>query len=161
VRWRRSDRIPDEARAALELRPGERLLAAARTRDDRWFAATQRALVGDGRRLDWADIAHAQWSDEEDLLSVQPVDPRVTPLRLGLAEPGRLPETIRERVTASILLTRRVAVPGGTVNLVARDRGDREVNWQEVADGDVDLSAPEVRDVLEAHRSHLAGELGR
>ena len=77
------------------------------------MVATGGALVGVAGRTPWTDVAHAQWFDEEQVLVVDPVPGAGAPLRLRLAEPGRVPETVHERVMASIVLSRRVALPGG------------------------------------------------
>ncbi len=162
MRWRRGDRIPDDARVALALRPRERVLAAAAQADGTWLAATERALVGPGLRIAWADVAHARWHDEELALTVDPVADAFTPARFPLPEPGRLPETVRERVMASIVVTRHVSVPRhGGVRVVGRDVGSRDLVWQVVPDAGVDGEDADVRAVTDALVRELRGELGR
>lgn len=145
----------------LDLLPRERVLVAAQDRAGDWVAATDRALVTADRRLPWADVGHAQWLDEELVLVVEPVDPTSPALRLRLADPGRLPETVHERVMASIVVSRRVAVPGGSVRVVGRDGGDGDLLWQVVADAGVDAAAPDVRSAADAAVAALRAELGR
>jgi hypothetical protein len=153
--------MPDQARAALDLLPRERVLTAARTTDGEWIAATELALVGAGLRIAWADVAHAQWLDEESVLVIDPVTGSAQ-VRLGLAEPGRLPETVHERVMASIVLTRRIAVPsGGAVRVVARTDRSGDVVWQVLPDAGVDADDPDVRRVVDDAVAALRGELGR
>ncbi len=162
MRWRRGDRVPDEAREQLDLRPRERVLAAAQDADGGWVAATEGALVGGGARIPWADVAHAQWRDEESVLLVDPVGDAFRPARFALPDPGRLPETVRERVMASIVVSRRVGVPGGRgVRVVGRELGERELQWQVVPDAGVDAADPEVLRVTDALVAQLRGELGR
>jgi hypothetical protein len=162
VRGRRGDRIPDDARASLDLRARERVLAAAPRSDGKWLAATERALVGPVLRIAWADVAHAQWRDEELVLSVDPVADAFAPARFALPEPGHLPETVRERVMASIVVSRHVSVPGhGGVRVVGRDVGPGDLVWQVVPDAGVDGDDPEVRAVAEGLVTALRGELGR
>ena len=128
----------------------------------RGFAATERALVGPGLRIAWADVAHARWHDEELALTVDPVADAFTPARFPLPEPGRLPETVRERVMASIVVTRHVSVPRhGGVRVVGRDVGSRDLVWQVVPDAGVDGEDADVRAVTDALVRELRGELGR
>ena len=161
MKLRRRQLLPDDARAALPLNRGEKVIAAAQLADGDWVVATGGALVAVAGRTPWTDVAHAQWFGEEQVLVVDPVPGAGAPLRLRLAEPGRLPETVHERVMASIVLSRRVALPGGGARLVAR-RGDGsgETVWQVVADVGVDLADPAVRDRVDAALADLQAELG-
>ncbi len=145
----------------LDLLPRERTLVAVQDKAGRWVAATDRAIVTADRRLDWADVGHAQWLDEELVLVVEPVEPADVALRLALPDPGRLPETVHERVMASIVVSRRVPVPGGFVRIVGRDGGDGELRWQVIADGGVDAAAPDVRRTADSAVVALRSELGR
>jgi hypothetical protein len=104
---------------------------------------------------------HAQWYDEEQVLAVDLLPGGEPSYRLAVADPGRVPETVHERVMASIVLSRRVALPGGGARLVVR-RGDGsgETVWQVVADEGVDLADPAVRDRVDAALADLQAELG-
>ena len=150
--------------AALGARPPERVLAAARLTDGGWLLATDRGVVGTGVRLDWSSITHAQWNDEESALSVSRLDEtgasREQTWRID--EPGMLPETVHERVTATILLSRRLPVEGRRgVRVVARRQpGSDELLWQVVADPGIDATAPAVRAQVAAVMRSMAAELG-
>jgi hypothetical protein len=160
VRLRRRTLLPDEARTALQLQPGERVLAAARVADGGWLVATAGALVGAAGRTPWTEVAHAQWFDEEQVLLVDPVPGAGASLRLPLVEPGRVPETVHERVMASIVLSRRVALPGGGgARLVARRGDDADLVWQVVPDAGTDLTVPAVRSAVDDALARLRGEL--
>jgi hypothetical protein len=162
VRWRRADRVPDEARGTLDLRPRERVLAAAQDAGGGWVAATESALVTGGGRIAWSDVAHAQWRDDDSVLLVDPVGDAFRPARFALPDPGRVPETVRERVMASIVVSRRIGVPGGrAVRVVGREVGQPELQWQVVPDAGVDAGDPEVQRVTDALVAQLRGELGR
>lgn len=137
------------------------MLAAARADDGDWVAATEHALAGPGWRVDWADVAHAQWLDEESALMLDPVPGAFAPRRVALAEPGRLPEAVRERVMASIVVSRRVAVPGGWTRVVGRRVASGQLAWQVVPEAGVDPSADDVRRVVDAAVAQLRAELGR
>jgi hypothetical protein len=161
VRFRRRDRLPDDVRDALPTEPGERVLTAGRATDGAWVVATDRSLIDGTRRTPWTDVVHAQWYDEEKVLDVVLLPGDVPSYRLAIAEPGRVPETVYERVMASIVLSRRVALPGGGARVVAR-RGDGsgETVWQVVVDEGVDLADPAVRDRVDAALADLQAELG-
>ncbi len=161
MRLRRRSLLPDEARAALPLERGERVIAAARTTDGGWVVATARALVRAAGRTPWTDVAHAQWYDEELVLAVDPVPGAGSGLRLPLVEPGRVPETVHERVMASIVLTRRVALDGGGgVQLVARRTDGADLEWQVLPDAGTDLEHPAVRAQVDGALAVLRAELG-
>ena len=151
--------LPDDARAALPLNRGEKVIAAAQLADGDWVVATGGALVVVAGRTPWTDVAHAQWFGEEQVLVVDPVPGAGAPLRLRLAEPGRVPETVHERVMASIVLSRRVALPGGGARLVARRGDGADLAWQVVPDTGTDLGAPEVQAAVEAALTDLRSEL--
>jgi hypothetical protein len=160
VKLRRRPLLPDDARSALPLDRGEKAIAAAQLTDGSWVVATGTALVGVARRTPWADVAHAQWFDEEQLLVVDPVPGAGASLRLRLAEPGRIPETVHERVMASIVLSRRVALPGGGgARLVARRGDGADLTWQVVPDSETDLGAPGVQAAVDEALAGLRSEL--
>lgn len=160
MRFRRGARLPDDVRAGLPLQPGERVIAFAHERGDGWVVATERALLAGDRRTEWTDVTHAQWYDEEQVLAVDLLPGGPPSFRLSLAEPGRLPETVRERVMASIVLSRRISLPGGAARVVARraDRSDETV-WQVVADEGTDLADPAVRERVDAALAAFQDEL--
>ncbi len=160
MRLRRRSLLPDDARAALPLERGERVIAAARETAGGWVVATGQALVTAGGRTSWTDVAHAQWYDEEQVLALDPVPGAGRPHRWRLAEPGRLPETVHERVMASIVLSRRVPVPGGAVRLVARRGRSGELLWQVVPDAETDLDRTDVGARVEEALAELRAELG-
>jgi hypothetical protein len=161
---RRTTKLPDDARAPLRLAAGERVLAAARLSDGLWLVATDRGLVGTDLRQDWSSITHAQWYDEESSLAVAWLDgtgiAHETTLRID--EPGLLPETVHERVTATILLSRHVRVAGRSgVRVVARRQpGADELLWQVVPDPGVEAQDPQVRARIDAVVELMAVELG-
>ncbi len=160
MKLRRRQLLPDDARAALPLNRGEKVIAAAQLADGDWVVATGGGLVAVAGRTPWTDVAHAQWFGEEQVLVVDPVPGAGAPLRLRLAEPGRLPETVHERVMASIVLSRRIALPGGGgARLVARRGDGSDLAWQVVPDPGTDLTVPEVQAVVDAALTDLRSEL--
>jgi hypothetical protein len=161
---RRTTRLPDDARATLDLASGERVLSAARLRDGDWVAATDRGLVGAGWRAPWSAASHAQWYDDAGTLEVAWLDDagERQDRSLVFEEPGLLPETVYERVTATILLSRRLPVRGRQgVSVVARRQpGSEEVEWQVVADAGVDAADPQVSARVDEAVRAMATELG-
>ncbi len=153
------------------MEPGERVLSSARDRQGRWQVATDRALHTDSaagsRRLPWQRVDRARWDRNSERLVVVEVaefgmpQPRV---ELDLDEPGSLLEVVRERVTASVLLSRHVAVPGSRrgLKVVARrpPSGDGEIDWSFWLDGDLDPTDPGVREAADRGLVEAKAELG-
>jgi hypothetical protein len=130
---------------------GESLLAWAETDDGRIVAGTRDAVYLDGTRLPWEDVEAADWDRETDQFRLSEVgswgDLRAEHV-FTIAEPGRLLELVRERVTASVVLQRHVPVTGRRgLRVIARraPRGDRPVRWFYEYDEGVDPDDPEVR----------------
>ena len=171
VRLRRGhDSLPAEVRAGLELSPGERVLAAARDSDGRWHVGTDLALhlaTTDGvRRLPWQRIDRASWNpDDERLVVIEVADfgqpePRTS---FVVADPGNLLELVRERVTASVLLTRNVPVEGSRgLKVIARraPNGTGEVDWSFWLDRRLDPSDPKVLEAAHRGLVEARSELG-
>jgi hypothetical protein len=124
----------------LSLEKGERVLAAGGD-----LVATDVALHFPGAdgyiRLPWDRIQQAVW--KEGLLVIREVGG--TRHRVRLDEPGSVPETVRERVTASVVVSRHVALSGGKgVRIAARRqaRGAGELRWTFVFDAGLDPTDP-------------------
>ncbi len=156
--------------AGLHLARGERVLAAAQDADGRWHVGTDLALhvaLPDGsRRLPWQSIDRASWNpDDERLVVIEVADfgqpePRTS---LSVAEPGNLLELVRERVTASVLLTRNVPVPGTRgLKVIARraPNGTGDIDWSFWLDRRLDPSDPQVLEAAERGLAEARSELG-
>ena len=165
MRWTRQPVLPAAARDALPLRRGERVLASALLADGSWVAATRDALLLPGRRIDWASVAHAEWSDDDAMLRIDQLGGTAgeqDTSQLVVDEPGRLPETVRERVMASIVASRHVAIQGRAgVRVVARRApGEEALVWQVVVDRGLDPADPGVIAAGEAAIADLRRDLG-
>jgi hypothetical protein len=123
-------RLPAGQRPPLG--PDERIVAWARTADDRTVVATNLGLwlPSEPGRLGWHEIHKATWSGRQLAVTaaeqVGEGDGYVvmadrTPVTVTLLDPDRVPEQVRTRVTRSVAHTSHHEVPGGGgVRVVAR-----------------------------------------
>ena len=139
----------------LAVAPGERALAWCRTEEGQTLVGTRDALyVGRegsddaATRIPWERVEAADWDNETDVLRVSLVggwgEQRVEH-EVGLVEPGRLLELVRERITASVVLQRHVAIRGKRgVRVIARraTAGRRELSWLFEYDEGIDPADP-------------------
>ncbi len=168
--FRRSVRVPADVVAAAALHPGERVLAGTEAGERVWLLGTHEALhvVGDGqaRRIPWERVEQADWNSDEEQLVVSEVGEfgRVRPQhRFAVTEPGLLLELVRERVTASVVLQRRVPVAGKRgLSVIGRRSpgGAGEVVWSYDFDPGVDPEDPAVMVAAEAALRAARDELG-
>ncbi|MGN6333841.1 MAG: hypothetical protein ACTHOD_19675 [Motilibacteraceae bacterium] len=170
-RWpspRRRLSLPDDVRAALPLEPRERVLAAAERLDGGWAVATERALLlvpvggAAGRsdepveRIAWWTVDSAAWDDASERLVVDARPPGRRPLvrRLALTEPASslLPETVRERVQASIVVSQKVRLLGRAGGRVTARQvpGTADLVWNVQLDPGLDPADPQVQAAAEA-----------
>ncbi len=130
---------------------------------------TRDALYLDSTRLPWEQVEAATWDVDRSLLRVSEVgswgEPRVEHA-LTLLESGRdadrLLQLVRERVTASVVISRHVPIDGRRgVRVVARraPSGRSPVHWVYEYDAGVDPDDPFVQtaaaQALDAARDDL------
>jgi hypothetical protein len=159
---------PAEVVARAGLASGDKVLAASPTRDGRWLLATRRTLVvvGDAvETIPWQQVEAADWSRDEDRLRVSEVGEygEQRPVHeFALDEPGKFLPLLRERVTASVVLQRRVVVRGKLgLSVVARRVPDTgEITWAYELDAGLDADDPEVRRLAQLGLRAAAEELG-
>jgi hypothetical protein len=158
-------------RPDVEVARGERLLAWAPLVAGGWVAGTRDALYLPDSRVPWEQVQVADWDRDEGLLRVSEVGTwgESRPVHeLGIPESAaqdadRLLQLLRERVTASVLLTRHVPVTGRRgVRVVARraPSGRSEVTWLYEYDEGVDPDDPVVRVAAETALAAAKGDLG-
>jgi len=127
-------------------------------------ALQRRADDGEGRTTPYFDILSVRWVPDTATLELVEAGPGGSRLvRLAFADPGLLPETVRERVQRSILATRRVRVHGSrAVTVVARrsPAGEGDLSWQVSLDKGLDEADPAVVDGVDAAIAELRTELG-
>ncbi|HEU4513581.1 MAG TPA: hypothetical protein VFR87_10805 [Nocardioidaceae bacterium] len=169
--FKRGVKVPDSVVRAAGLRPGERVLAGTQADGDAWLLGTHEALhvvrgSGEDLRIPWERVERADWDRDEERLVVSEVGEfgRVRPQHsFAVEEPGLLLELVRERVTASVVLQRRVAVRGKRGLTVIGRRppgGDGEVAWAYEFDPGVDPEDPAVMAAAEAALRTAQGDLG-
>ncbi len=137
-------------RPALTVARGERVLASATTDDGTVIGGTRDAFYAP-LRVPWEQVEAADWDRETTTLRVSEVGAwgEARPEHVfAVAEPGRLLELIRERVTASVVLQRHVPLRGRRgVRVIARrapGAGGR-LTWVYEYDEGVDPADPAVR----------------
>jgi hypothetical protein len=147
-RWRRT--------SPVAVAPGEKVLAATTAVDGTELAGTRDAfyVVSDGatRRVPWEQVEAAGWDRDTDVFRLSEVGSwgEQRPVHTAtLTEPGRLPELVRERVTASVVLQRHVTVSGRRgLRVIARraPSGKGRIQWVYEYDEGVDPDDPAVRE---------------
>ncbi|MBD8869971.1 hypothetical protein [Nocardioides donggukensis] len=149
------------------VRSGEKALAGAALADGSAAVGTREALYVGERRIPWESVERADWDAETSTLHVLGVgswgDPRPT-YDLELPDPGRLLQLVRERVTASVVLQRHVAVEGRRGFYVIARRaptgGNATLTWLYEFDEGIDPEDPEVARLAEAALEVARGEVG-
>lgn len=169
-RERKDTRSRDvESGSASGMQPGERLLAAAPVvGSDSPLRASDRALYlpGDadadpGTRLAWDTIVHAAW--EPPTLVVEQgggVPARI--VRVVLEDPRRIPEVVRERVMATIVVSEHVDLVGDAgARIVGRRSPEGEgIRWTITFDPGLDPADPVLREAAAAALADLRIALG-
>lgn len=167
--------LPASVRESLSLSRGEKVLASApvgvpggvtggepaAAGGQGWAVATTYGLVllaagGLAQRRGWEDVDAGTWDDERSQLVLRWVDRSpVTLLPVDREAGSFLPEAVRERVQASVVLTHRVAVQNrrGVRIAVRRVLRDGSLTTQVLPDAGVRLDDPAVAALVEpAHR---------
>jgi hypothetical protein len=141
----RMPKLPDSLRPDLER--DERVLAWAHAPSDSAVVVTNRGLwLPDRPRLGWHEIHKATWS--EGALTVTgstmtsagdySIATDASPVRITLEDPDKVPQRVRERVTASVAYTSLYPVPGGGggARVVGRRVSGRDgLSWSVRYDG--------------------------
>ena len=157
---RRPTPVPGDVLDRARLRRGA-ALAGTVAADGTWLVGTRDALVlvpadGPVTTVPWERVETADWDREEERLRVvevahfgdqQPVH------TLTVTDPGRLLPMVRERVSASVLLQRRVPVHGRRgLSVVARRApgGTGPITWAWEYDAGLDPDDPLVREAAAA-----------
>jgi hypothetical protein len=161
--------VPAEVLERSGLR-GSRVLARASTDEGSWLLGTRDELVIveplETLRVPWERVEAADWDRDLERLRVSEVGEfgRPRPVHVfTVPDPGLLLQLVRERVTASVLLQRRVVVSGRSGLLViARrpPRGRGAITWAYELDAGVDPDDPAVQQAAAAGLRAAQDELG-
>ena len=170
--FRRLTGIPAEVVSRAGLGAGEKVLASAVATDETWLLGSRLALYvvppapGESRRIPWEQVERADWQKDSERLVVAEVGRfgEVRPEhRFTIEHPGALLPFVRERVTASVVLQRRVTVAGRKGFFVIARRppdGVGEITWAFEYDNGVDPADPAVSQLAEQGLRAAAEELG-
>jgi hypothetical protein len=163
-------RIGRRERPPVELAPGERALAWAVVDGGGWVVGTRDALYVPAGRVAWEQVQAADWDDDHERLRVTEVgtwgEPRpqhLLTLTTKGADTHRLLQLVRERVTASVLLSRHVPVVGRKgVRVIARraPAGTAPVLWFYEYDPGIDPDDPVVRAAAETALDAARSDIG-
>jgi hypothetical protein len=164
----RTTSLPEHVRAAV----AAKVLASAEGVDGTWLVGTRDALVvvpaGGDRTvtLPWERVHRADWDVETSTLTVEPVQEYgapVVPMVFEVPAPGPFLQLLRERVSASIVVQRRVVLErkrGITVIGRRPPSGSGEVTWAYELDRGIDPEDPAVRAAAEAGLREAQESLG-
>ncbi|MDQ6934015.1 MAG: hypothetical protein M3130_01745 [Actinomycetota bacterium] len=169
--------VPAEVARRAGLPRGQRVLASAVARDGAWLLGTRDALVlvcgpedaspvGSAyRRITWEQIEAADWDSDESRLRVSEVGeyglPRFT-ASFVVDEPTTLLQLLRERVTASLVIQRRVPVSGrrGFSVIGRRPPAGGPIAWMHEYDAGVDPKDPDVARLASDALAQARAEVG-
>lgn len=150
----RGPAVPADVRERAAVPRGDRVLAFAAARDGSWLLGTSSALhlvpaAGEPVVLPWEEVEDARWDSDAERLRITGMGEYGRPkpsYSLEMEEPGLLLQLVRERVTASVVLQRRVPVRGrqGLTLLARRSPTGGEIRWFHVYDAGVDPDDPQV-----------------
>lgn len=157
-------RLPASARDSLALERGERVLAFAPTLGGSHVVATSTALhvpvvAGGTARIPWERIEQASWRDGR--LRVQEILGGPAH-EIGLTDAGSVPETVRERVTSTVVVNHQAPLPGGGSVRIAgrRPATGGEVRWSLQFDAGADPDDPGLRAQAEQILTELRERTG-
>lgn len=169
MRLFRSEPLP----AGVTLKRGEKVLARAAAKDGSTLVATRDALHltpsgGQGatpRRIDWEQVETADWDGETAIFRLSEVGRwgEERPVHVFVLDDARVfLELVHDRVTASIVIQRHVAVPGGALRVIARraPHGVSQILWLYEYDEGVDPEDPAVRAAAEQALSLAKADVG-
>lgn len=136
---------------------GERVLAVGGD-----AVATQSALYLAGSegtvRLPWERVEQAGW--HSGVLTVRETGGARHAVRL--AHPGSIPEAVRERFTATVVVSTHALLPGGQVRIIGRraPAGDGTVRWTFVFDPGMNADDPGLRAQAEQALEEIRRQTG-
>ncbi len=164
---RARSQVPMVPSAAIRAGRGERLLAHGVVRDGGWLVASNHRLYvvdQEGTLTEdhpWHLVDSGVWDHERNTLTVTWVGP--SPDGVWRLEDGSMvPETLRERVQASVVIAERVPLPGKAIAraVIRQDLATSELVPQVVLGRGVRSSDPGVRAAAQATLDYLKEQVG-
>jgi hypothetical protein len=165
----RRESVPAEVLERAGLGRSEKVLACAQARDGSWVLGTRGSLVlltADERvTMPWEEVEDAAWDLEGERLRVTGVGEYGRPrpsYAFEMDDPALLLQLVRERVTASIVLQRRVPVRDrlGITVIGRRSPAGGPVRWMHAYDVGLDPEDPEVVAVADVALLQAQSEVG-
>jgi len=171
----RAHDVPADVIARAVLPRGEKVLASARSTDGTWLLGSRTALhivppssvePVETNAIPWERVETADWDREGERLRVIEVGEfgRIRPVHVfEVPQAALLLTMVRERVTASVVMQRRVVVSGRKGLFVVARRsptGAGDIGWAFEYDAGVDPADPEVSRLAETALRTAAEELG-
>ena len=157
-----------DPRPPVDVAPGERVLAWTTTADGGVLAGTRdAAYLPGGVRLPWEQVESADWDVDEERFTIAEVGTwgEVRAVHeMAVPDPRTLLELVRERVTASIVLQRHVAVHGKRgVRVIGRraPSGRHPIVWLTEYDAGVEPDDPAVARAAADALTAARGEVGQ
>jgi hypothetical protein len=160
VAFFRRERLPE----GTSVEPGEKVLGWGRGPQG-VLVATDIALYTpeafEPRRTVWHLIDKAVWRKPNlDVSLHASVGAPLMTWKFELTEANRLPTAVRDRVTASVITSIDIDVPGGQARIAARRTETNETRWSVNALDGADLSNPDSRAQITAVIAELRETLG-
>ena len=162
--------VPAETLARADLPRGEKVLAHAVATDDSWLLGTRRLMAvvrpAETTRIPWERIEDAAWDQETSRLQITEIgsygEQRPAYSFEIEEDPALFLQLVRERVTASIVLQRRVSVRGklGLTVIGRRSPVGGPVAWMHAYDPGLDPDDPEVAAVADEALAGVQSEVG-
>lgn len=143
------------------LERGERVLASASGPANQ-IVATDRRLILPQASVPWDQIERASWDGDEETLYVTELTPtgRSVQHTVAITEPGRLVDVVRELVTASVVIIRRVQIDGPQgVRVTGRRQPGGDLTWIAALDPGLDAANPEIRTKIDAAVASVRAEV--
>jgi hypothetical protein len=164
---RRGDKLPGEVRSAIDLGGGERVLSWARDDSGSTVVATNHRLCAVGPAAEptlarpWHLVDGGTWSADLFQLTVTWVD-RTPPSQWVLREPMLLPETVRERVQASVVLAQDLAFGNRRTGrvVIRQDLATGELVEQVLLGRRVPPEDPDVQAAVDEALTYLREQVG-
>ena len=159
--------LPASVRAAMGMTRGEKVLAWAPLARSRGHVAltvthVHAALTGEQPiAVAWDAVAHASW-DDPLLVVVFDADGQQLRMSLDLAEPGDVPEVLRERVTSTVVFEghRLLTAEVGARFIDRRAVGAGPVRWSVAFDDPAAAANPANRALADTALAALRADVG-